>query len=88
MVDDKARARALNWLLEQPEVTSVSFLHLEFVGPSRVLVLASVDLEGDPAESRAAAQTLRIQRALEAQTNVTKALVTLSEPGTDPILSV
>ncbi len=88
VVDDKARSRALNWLLEQPEVSSVSFLHLEFVGPSRVMVLASVDLEGDRAESQTATETLRLQRALESQKNVTKALVTLSEPGTAPLRSV
>lgn len=85
VVDDKVRSRALTWLLEQPDVTSVSFLHLEYVGPSQVMVLAAVDLEGNDAESQAATEMLCIQEALEAHANVTKAIVTLSEPGAEPL---
>ncbi len=88
VVDERLQARALDWLLEQPDVVSVSFLHLEFVGPSKVLVLAAVDLEGDDAESQAATETRRIQLALESQPGVTKAIVTLSEPGAEPLPSV
>ena len=87
VVDERLQARALDWLLEQPDVVSVSFLHLEFVGPSKVLVLAAVDLEGDDAESQAATETMRIQQALESQPGVTKAIVTLSEPGAEPLPS-
>ena len=49
-VDPSIRAAALQTLLEHPQITSVSFLHIEYVGPSRVYYVAAVDLAGDEAE--------------------------------------
>ena len=71
----------LRRLLEQDEVESVSYLHLEYVGPSRVFLVAAVDLAGDPVEHESAARMARVARAVEADEHVVEAVITLTEPG-------
>lgn len=77
--------RALGWLLEQPEISSVSFLHLEFIGPEQILLLAAVDLDGDDRESQAAAEFERIEQELVTHSDIARAILTLSAPGATPI---
>ena len=45
-VHDQVLAR----ILEHPDVNRVTYLHLEFVGPQRLFVVAAVDLTGDDRE--------------------------------------
>lgn len=85
VVNAEVHDEALLWLLQHPDVETVSFLHLEFVGAGKVLLLASVDLEGDDAESQAAVETLRIAQSLEDNPHIVKAVVMLSEPGAQPL---
>nr|WP_040562587.1 cation diffusion facilitator family transporter [Kineosphaera limosa] len=74
------RAEALRALLEHPEVDRVTFLHLEWVGPSKLFMVAAVDLSDDDRESVLAARL----EALEAQINrydlIEKCILTLSGP--------
>jgi len=56
--DTRSRDAALARIKQMPEVSRVAYLRLEFVGPRRVLLVASVDLAGEEAESRVA-YTLR-----------------------------
>ncbi|MFD1720951.1 cation diffusion facilitator family transporter [Amnibacterium endophyticum] len=71
----------LRLLLAEPEVESVSYLHVEFVGPSRVFLVAAVDLVGDQVEHETAARLVAVARAVERDEHVVEAVLTLSEPG-------
>jgi divalent metal cation (Fe/Co/Zn/Cd) transporter len=85
--DERLTAAALGHLRSLPEVARVTYLHLEFVGPRQVLLVASVDLEGDVVESAVAPLLRRVEAALETAPLVRKAVVTVSSPD-DPSLPV
>jgi cation diffusion facilitator family transporter len=65
---------------EAPEVERLTFLHLEFVGPNRILLLAAVDLVGDEDETHVAQQLTAIGRRLEQEELIERAMITLSRP--------
>lgn len=75
------RERALAGLLEHPSVERVTFLHLEFVGAARILVVAAVDLVGDDTESAVAQRLGVLADVVEDQEMIEKAIITLSRPG-------
>ena len=50
----ETRSRVIAGILEHPQVERLTYLHLEYVGPSRVFVVAAVDLVGDDTESHLA----------------------------------
>jgi cation diffusion facilitator family transporter len=69
------------------EVERVTFLHLEFVGPGRVFLVAAVDLTGDDTESRLAGRLAELGRLIEERELVERAMITLSRsdaPTLDP----
>lgn len=72
-------------LLARDQVESVSYLHLEFVGPSRVYLVAAVDLVGNDTEEHVAGRLRRIEQSLEDSQYVEEAVLTLSVPGA-PVL--
>lgn len=72
---------ALTLLAGKEDVASVSYLHLEYVGPSRVFLVAAVDLTGDSAEHDVAVRLARLARSIEQEEHVVEAVITLSEPG-------
>ncbi|GAA1625793.1 cation diffusion facilitator family transporter [Georgenia ruanii] len=78
--DERLTAGALGHLCSLPEVARVTYLHLEFVGPRQVFLVASVDLEGDVVESAVAPQLRRVEAACEAVPLVRKAVVTVAGP--------
>ena len=61
----------------EPEVTTVRFLRPEFIGPKRLFVIASVDLEGDRVES-SIARTLRDRKRLRDEVHVPSLLLSTS----------
>ncbi|WP_042939996.1 cation diffusion facilitator family transporter [Rhodococcus sp. AW25M09] len=63
-----------------PEVASVRFVRIEFVGPKQIYLVASVDLVGDFAESRIARTLRRLERELETNRAVVDAVLTVAEP--------
>lgn len=75
----------LRMLVDHEEITSVSYLHLEYVGPSRVYVVAAVDLVGDALEHEIAARLVAVGRAVEQDEHVVEAILTLSQPGATPL---
>ena len=77
----------LELLADQEEVASVSYLHLEYVGPARVFLVAAVDLTGDAPEHEIAARLAALARGVEDDEHVVEAVLTLSEPGA-PVLVV
>jgi divalent metal cation (Fe/Co/Zn/Cd) transporter len=66
------------------EVSSVGYLHVEFVGPHRVYIVASVDLVGDAVESNVADRLRALESRLEQEDAVVEAVLTVSRPGSPP----
>jgi cation diffusion facilitator family transporter len=74
------RTALVDRLASYPEVATVRFLRLEFIGPKQLFVVASVDLVGDAVES-SIARTLRdLEHRLELEPFVSEAVLTVSEP--------
>lgn len=84
-VDPRIRSAAMRMLLASPLVTSVSYLHIEYVGPDRVFFLAAVDLAGDAAEHNVAEQLSLLTDRLESNPRITRAVLSLSRPGAEPL---
>ena len=72
--------RALRTLLGRPEVARVTYLHLEYVGPSRCFLVAAVDLTGDDAEPRLAVRLRDLELDIEDQDFIVDAVLTLATP--------
>lgn len=86
VVSPSSRREMLEALLAEPDIESVSVLHLEYVGPGRIFVVASVDLIGDAAEHTVAERHQRIEDRLEQQPRIARALLTMSAPGATPLV--
>lgn len=65
-------------------VESVGYLHIEFVGPRRVYLVASIDLVGDEAESSVADRLRALEHELELDDAVVEGILTVSRPGEPP----
>jgi cation diffusion facilitator family transporter len=74
------RARVIAGILEHPQVERLTYLHLEYVGPSRVFVVAAVDLVGDDTESHLAVRLRKVEADIERNPLVEDAVLTLSLP--------
>ncbi|GAA2101640.1 cation transporter [Microlunatus panaciterrae] len=72
------RSRVLSRLLQLDEIERITYLHLEFVGPSRVFLVAAVDMTGDDAEHDLAVRLRAVERALEKDEFVEEAVLTLA----------
>ena len=79
-VDPVTRQRVVATLLAQPGIERVTYLHLEFVGPGRVFLVAAVDLLGDAPESEVAWRLRAIEAQVEAHPMVMRAVLTLATP--------
>jgi cation diffusion facilitator family transporter len=83
-VDPRVRAGVLQMLLERQDVVGVSYLHLEYVGPGKVYLVAAVDLLEDAPEHEVAARLRSLSDELEQRPHVLRAVLTLSLPGDPP----
>ncbi len=77
-VDPVTRQRVVATLLAQPGIERVTYLHLEFVGPGRVFLVAAVDLLGDAPESEVAWRLRAMEAQVEAHPMVMRAVLTLA----------
>lgn len=80
------RQRAGRALLALPDVDRVTYLHLEFIGPERLSLVAAVDLAGDDPESGVALRLRTLERSIEEIPAIGSAVLTLSvrdEPSLD-----
>nr|WP_296765991.1 cation diffusion facilitator family transporter [Rhodococcus sp. (in: high G+C Gram-positive bacteria)] len=68
-----------------PEVASVRFVRIEFVGPKQILLVASVDLVGDSVESSIARTLRRLESELETNKAVVDAVLTVADPDEEDI---
>jgi cation diffusion facilitator family transporter len=80
VVRPEIRTQVLANLLARPEVDRVTYLHLEFVGPARLYLVAAVDMVGDSAEHTVAHLLRQVERQLEEAAVVEEAVLTLATP--------
>lgn len=80
-IDPDVRAAALQRLLAHPAIAQITYLHIEYVGPGRVFLVAAVDLDGDYAEHEVAARLNAIEDEVSTSPRVAWAVLTLSRPG-------
>ena len=74
------RALAMQAVMALPEVVRVGFMHVEFVGPSRVFLVAAVDLQGDRPESSVARTLRELEKRIEEDPLIEKAVLTVALP--------
>jgi cation diffusion facilitator family transporter len=77
---DELTNAVLREVLASDAIERVTYLHLEFVGPSRIYLVAAVDLTGNDDESRLAVRLHTIERAIEENEYIQRAVLTLSMP--------
>jgi hypothetical protein len=58
----------------------VGFLHMEFIGPGTVLLVAAVDLVDDRSAVEAARELRRLEAELVTRPHVGRAFLTLAAP--------
>jgi cation diffusion facilitator family transporter len=86
--DARLRNDVLAGLLARSEIERVTYLHLEFVGPGTVFLVASVDIVGDETETHVAYTLRRIEDALRQSEHIEEALLSLSTPDEPSLLPV
>lgn len=79
------RSTVLRHILEHPDIDRVTYLHLEYVGPQRLFVVAAVDLTGDDREPDLAVRIRQVETDIERHEMIEDAVLTLSLPA-DPSL--
>ena len=80
IVRPEIRSTILTELLERPDIDRITYLHLEFVGPGRLYLVAAVDMAGDDVEHSLAIRLRQVERDLEAHDNIEEAVLTLATP--------
>jgi cation diffusion facilitator family transporter len=76
----EVRNEVLRRILEHPDVERVTYLHLEFVGPQRLFVVAAVDLTGDDREPDLAVRIRQVEADIERHDLIEDAVLTLAQP--------
>ncbi|TDE94866.1 cation diffusion facilitator family transporter [Occultella glacieicola] len=79
-VSAAVRARVVEALLAVPEVSRVTQLHIEFVGPRQVYLVATLDLVGDEVESHVGARLRALEERIETTPSVIRAVLTVAAP--------
>ena len=77
-VTPEVRERVGRALLSWPQVHRVTYLHIEFVGPNRLFIVAEIDLAGDAREHDVARRLRDIERQIEAHEVVETVVLSLS----------
>jgi len=74
------RAVVLGLLKSAPEVTRVTFLFTEFIGPSRILLAAHVGISGERSQAELAYTLRALEQGIMANKHVGQAILTLATP--------
>ena len=80
IVRPEIRSTILKEMLERPDIDRITYLHLEFLGPGRLYLVAAVDMTGDDVEHSLAVRLRRVERDLEDHDNIEEAVLTLATP--------
>lgn len=83
---DELQDRILRRLLASDQIERVTYLHLEYVGPSKLFVVAAVDLAGDAQESELAVRLRELEASIEDHQLIEDAVLTLSTPAESSML--
>ncbi|HEV7653830.1 MAG TPA: cation diffusion facilitator family transporter [Mycobacteriales bacterium] len=78
--DPRIRRAAVQALMALPEVSRVTYLRLEVVGPRLVSVIGDVDLTGDDVESHVAVRLRALEARITASPAVAGTVLSLSAP--------
>jgi cation diffusion facilitator family transporter len=78
--DPRVRSAVIQALLDLPEVSRVTYLRIEIIGPKMVTVVGDVDLAGDDVESHLAVRLRALEAKLTASPAVVGAVLSLSSP--------
>jgi cation diffusion facilitator family transporter len=84
-VDDRVRGAALDRLLSHERITAVTYLHIEYVGPSRVFLVAAIDLVGNEDETSVAVLLNALEEELQESPRIVRAVLTLANPESVPL---
>ena len=79
------RAAVLRALLALPEVSRVTYLRLEVVGPRMIAITGDVDLTGDEVESHVAVRLRALEDKISTSPAVAGAVFSLSAPDESPL---
>lgn len=74
----EVRTRVGQALLKHGEIERVTYLHLEYIGPGRLFLVAEVDLIGNDPEEDVARQMRRLEQELEGHDAIETAVLSLS----------
>jgi cation diffusion facilitator family transporter len=78
-VDDDIRELAIERLKALPEIERITYLHLEFIGPERLYLVAAVDLVGNSREDDVALTLRRLENEIESSADyLAEVVLTLS----------
>ncbi|MDO5769238.1 MAG: cation diffusion facilitator family transporter, partial [Psychrobacter sp.] len=80
-VSDVMHEYVLTELIAHPDIDSVSYLHLEWVGPKKIFMVAAVDIAGNETEHNVALKFEAIESQFRANPLFQEAILTLSVPG-------
>ena len=80
------RQEVLRRLLDHPQIDRITYLHAEFVGPSRLFVVAAVDLVGDDAEGELAVRFRQVEADIERSELIEDAVLTPAPPDEPALL--
>lgn len=86
-VTDKMHHYVLGELLAHADIESVSYLHLEWVGPKKIFMVAAVDITGNQQENDIAQKFEDIENQFRANPIFQEAILTLSVPNA-PLLTL
>jgi cation diffusion facilitator family transporter len=81
----ETRSRVIAGILEHPQVERLTYLHLEYVGPQRLFVVAAVDLVGDDTEDHLALRLRAVEADIERHPLVEDAVLTVAPPDDAPL---
>ncbi|MFT3899699.1 MAG: cation diffusion facilitator family transporter [Gordonia sp. (in: high G+C Gram-positive bacteria)] len=74
----QVQTEVLARMLARPDIDRVTYLHVEYVGPSQFYLVAAVDIVGDLAESSLAPKLRKIEADIERDEMIVEAVLTLS----------
>lgn len=78
--DQRIRSGFIRALLELPEVSRITYLRIEIVGPRAVTIIGDVDLSGDDVESHVAVRLRALEAKISRSPAVMGAVLSLSAP--------
>lgn len=79
-IGPRLRSEVITELLAHPQIERLTYLHVEYVGPQRLFVVAAVDLVGDDREGHLAIRLRDLEADLERNRMIEDAILTLAPP--------